>query len=145
MSISIHIVNEVNEIHALELYLQAGWLDESDKEYTSYIRQVIAGSTVFAAAYEGERLTGIGRAISDGCSDAYIQDIVVHRDYRKRGIGRKIVCAIVKALQGKNIDWIGLVAQPGTQAFYEHLGFQVMKNHIPMKFEPSKGIDGEII
>ena len=89
-----------------ELYRQVGWL--APEESGAFIPRAMAGSTVALGVFDGSRLIGMGRAISDGVSDAYIQDIAVSPDYRKRGIG---------------IDWIGLVGEPGTEHFYEELGF----------------------
>lgn len=104
-----------------ELYRQAGWL--APEESGAFIPRAMAGSAVALGAFDGSRLIGMGRAISDGVSDAYIQDIAVSPDYRKRGIGGEIVRRIAAALQTRGIDWIGLVGEPGTEHFYEELGF----------------------
>ena len=66
---------------------------------------------------------GMGRALSDGCSDAYIQDVVVDPGFRGRGIGGKIVMFLVGELRARGVDWIALVGEPGTEAFYRSLGF----------------------
>ena len=68
----------------------------------------------------------MGRAISDGVSDAWLQDIVVLDDYRKHGIGRAIILKLVEVCQLKKIGWIGLVAEPGTKEFYKPLGFDTL-------------------
>lgn len=103
------------------LYHQAGWLNPEDSE--AFIPNAIAGSTIALGVFDGAKLIGMGRAVSDGVSDAYIQDIVVAPDYRGRGIGSEIVRHIVTALKARGIDWIGLVGEPGTECFYEKLGF----------------------
>lgn len=110
-----------------ELYRQAGWL--APEESGAFIPRAMAGSAVVLGAFDGSRLIGMGRAISDGVSDAYIQDIAVSPDYRRRGIGGEIVRRIVAALQAHGIDWIGLVGEPGTEHFYEELGFVRKPGH----------------
>ena len=92
------------------LYLLAGWCEEADD--VSFLPPLFAGSTVVLSAWSGEHVVGIGRAISDGVSDAYIQDVVVAPGSRRRGIG-----------------WIGLVGAPGTDAFYASLGFCAPEDH----------------
>jgi len=77
----------------------------------------------------------MGRAISDGISDAYLQDVAVLSPYRNQGIGQKIVEKLVEICQNSGIDWIGLVAQPGTFSLYHRCGFQMMENHTAMKYE----------
>ena len=77
----------------------------------------------------------MGRALSDGVSDAYIQDIVVRTDYRGQGWGQKIVSFLVRELRTAGVDWIGLIGAPGTKDFYEKLGFAPMPNFVPMKYQ----------
>jgi aralkylamine N-acetyltransferase len=75
---------------------------------------------------------GMGRAISDGVSDAYIQDMTVGSAYRNRGIGRKILQTILEKLYSDGIRWIGLIAEPGSCSLYSHAGFRQMPDWIPM-------------
>ena len=93
-----------------------------------------AGSFAFAIAIDHRTggLAGMGRVISDGVSDGYIQDLVVLPAYRRHGIGQKIVETLVEACKARGVLWIGLVAEPGSESFYERLGFNVMPGHVPM-------------
>lgn len=113
------------------LFKDAGWWDES---YGSgdFIPLIVRRSTVFVGAFDGERLVGMGRAISDGISDAYIQDVVVLGEMRGQGIGKRIVEEIIRRLHRRGIDWIGLVSTPGSEGFYRTMGFEVMERHSPM-------------
>jgi len=109
------------------LYLLAGWCEEADD--ASFLPPLFAGSTVVLSAWSDEHVAGIGRAISDGVSDAYIQDVVVAPEFRRRGIGAALVNGIVERLRRRGIGWIGLVGAPGTEAFYAALGFHAPENH----------------
>ena len=62
----------------------------------------MSGSLAFAVAIDRETgcAVAMGRAISDGTSDAYIQDLVVKKDYRESGIGRKVLSTLVRLLPG---------------------------------------------
>ena len=77
----------------------------------------------------------MGRALSDMASDAYIQDVAVLNEFQGRGIGKKIIQTLITELQKNGVDWIGLIAQPGTSGFYENLGFQVLEGHVPLKLK----------
>ena len=110
----------------VELYKTGGWwLDGYDP---SGIDALIKGSFAFAVAVDraSGRAVGMGRAISDGVSDAWLQDIVVLKEYRKLGIGRAIIGKLVEHCRSKGLVWIGLVAEPGTRKFYEPLGFETL-------------------
>jgi len=74
---------------------------------------------------------GMGRAISDGVSDAYIQDVTVLKELRGRGIGKGIVQTLTGFLKERGLQWIGLISEPGYERFYESLGFKVMPNYTP--------------
>ncbi|MCG8417034.1 MAG: GNAT family N-acetyltransferase [Proteobacteria bacterium] len=73
----------------LALYEAVGW--------TAYTRdaaaleRAVAGSSYRIAAYRADRLLGLARAISDGVSIAYLQDVLVHPDVHRQGIGRRLV------------------------------------------------------
>ena len=103
-----------------ELYLYAGWITESDPAV--FLAPLLSGSTVAAGVFENGKLIGFGRALSDGCSDAYIQDVVVDPAYRGQGIGGKIVRCLETELKKRGVDWIALVGEPGTENFYSKLG-----------------------
>jgi len=115
----------------VNLYGDADWWEEG---YTpEFITPMLAGSFAAIGVYDGEKLVGMGRAIADGASDAYIQDIVVLSSYRKRGIGAAIVRELVARLKAAGVDWIGLIASPGAAHFYQSLGFEELKDHTPMR------------
>ena len=76
----------------------------------------------------------MGRVLSDGISDAYIQDVVVLPGYRGLGIGKGIIRSLTGICLAAGIGWIALIAEPGTEAFYRPLRFSRMEEYIPMKF-----------
>ena len=115
------------------LYESAGWWRESEAGRAA-IGPMIAGSFAFLVVTEGEQTIGMGRAISDGVSDAYIQDVVVLPAHRGRGIGAEIVARLTRRCTERGLVWIGLVAEPGTTAFYERLGYRVLAGYVPMRF-----------
>jgi GNAT superfamily N-acetyltransferase len=121
----------VEEIVAL--YEAAGWWRDS-VEARRAIGPMIAGSFRFMVGTEGERAVAMGRVISDGASDAYIQDVVVLPAWRGRGIGREIIRALTEECVEQGIVWIGLVAEPGTTPFYERLGFRAIPGFVAMRF-----------
>jgi aralkylamine N-acetyltransferase len=122
----------VDEI--VELYQSAGWWQESP-EARAIIPSMIRGSLCFMVARSLEgRIIGMARVISDGFSDAYIQDVVILKAHRKQGIGRELVKRLVQFCVARKIAWIGLVAEPGTQHIYEELGFGPLTDYQPMLY-----------
>ncbi len=83
----------------------------------------MAGSFLTVVAREGGRLVGAGRALSDGGLYAWIHDVVVVRDQRRRGIALRICAMMVDALKERGIPYIGLFAAKGAAPLYERVGF----------------------
>jgi ribosomal protein S18 acetylase RimI-like enzyme len=77
------------------------------------------------SAWDGEKLVGFSRAISDGVTNGYIGTVVVHADYRKRGIGRALVLRILGNRDG--VQFV-LHARPEVHDFYLKLGFEPAKD-----------------
>jgi ribosomal protein S18 acetylase RimI-like enzyme len=59
-------------------------------------------------AWEDERLIGFARAVSDGVFRAYIEDVVVHENYRRSGIGQKLLSRLMNELS--DIETVSLFA-----------------------------------
>ena len=129
---SYKIVHETDAKAVLELYLQAGWWKSEDGEQDlDVIAQIVANSFCFVIATVDNNIIGMGRAISDGISDAYIQDVTVQKDFRGQGIGKGIMRTLVNFLKEQNLKWIGLISEPGYENFYAGLGFKVMTSYTP--------------
>ena len=132
--IAIQLVHAWDEAEIANLYRAGGWWKE---EYDQKeLPRLIRGSFLFAVAVDRKtgHAVGMGRVISDGVSDGYIQDLVVLPHYRKTGIGAQIVSALVKKCVEQGISWIGLIAEPDTEKFYQPFGFQPMEGHVPLKY-----------
>jgi len=103
------------------LYRQAGWWWPAGLHLEA-ARRIVAGSHCFCVARRKEGIVGMGRAISDGASDAYLQDLTVLPAFRGRGIASAILRTLVARLQEDGITWIGVVAADGTAPLYRNLG-----------------------
>lgn len=132
--IRVDLVQSWPEDEIVELYRAGGWWKEGMDP--SRIDDLIRGSLLFAVAISIStgRAVGMGRVISDGISDAYIQDLVVLSEFRNKGAGKMILDRLVKECKSKKITWIALIAQPGKENFYRAQGFAPMPGHLPMLF-----------
>ncbi len=133
-SVIIEMVHDWPKEQIVELYKSGGWWEEHYN--ADGLDSLIKGSFAFAVAVDTTTgiAIGMGRALSDGVSDAWLQDIVVLDDYRKRGIGRAIIQKLLDYCLTKGLTWIGLVAEPGSKEFYKPLGFETLPGE-PMVFK----------
>ncbi len=133
-TIAVQLVQAWDGDEIANLYRAGGWWKE---EYDpKELSRLILGSFLFvvAADLKTGRAVGMGRVIADGVSDGYIQDLVVLPEYRKTGIGARIVSILVKKCVERGISWIGLIAEPGTENFYLPFGFHPLEGHTPLIF-----------
>jgi aralkylamine N-acetyltransferase len=115
----------------LSLYESAGWWKPGPDAPEEALR-LVAGSHCFLVSESKGEIVGMGRAISDRASDAYIQDVTVRPGYRHQGIGSEIVTRIAQRLSADGLSWIGLIAERNSHAFYREIGFSEMPDSIPM-------------
>ncbi|MCB5225038.1 MAG: GNAT family N-acetyltransferase [Candidatus Cloacimonadaceae bacterium] len=143
--IEISIVKEADPEQILALYRHQGWWEKDENpQYLETVKSIVENSFCFAIAKLGDKIVGMGRSISDGNSDAYIQDVVVHSDLRGQGIGAGIMKKILEHLHKHKIQWIGLISEPGQEDFYGKLGFLQMPNYTPMLLEMPKEKDTHV-
>lgn len=115
----------------LVLYRAAGWW-QGGPDAKKILRRMIAGSHCFLTVLHEGTIVGMGRAISDGVSDAYVQDVTVMDAHRGKGLALKLVTKIVEKLKVDGIDWIGLIAERNTKELYSKAGFDAMIQATPM-------------
>jgi ribosomal protein S18 acetylase RimI-like enzyme len=121
-----------DQINALIcLYQEAKWWS-AETDNRDLIKAIITGSHCFCVATVDQKIIGMGRAISDGVSDAYIQDVAVLKAFRHKGIATQIITRLIEKLEVDGIGWIGLIAENNTADFYHRFGFTPMENSAPM-------------
>lgn len=81
-----------------ELYDAVGWASYTAKPQN--LMPMIENSWLKIAVYDGERLVGLIRVVGDGVTIAYIQDLLIHPDYQKQGIGRELLSRVMKQVDG---------------------------------------------
>lgn len=115
----------------VRLYRTAGWWDPKSDD-AKHVLGIIRGSYCFCVAEHGGAVVGMGRVISDGESDSYIQDVTVSSEYRGRGVASEIVRRLVDRLRSDGLTWIALIAEKGSAPLYEKLGFVPMEESVPL-------------
>lgn len=101
------------------LYDSTGWGQRPLQDF----ERALAGSWAVCTAWEGERLLGMARIISDGCLHAYINEMIVLPEAQGRGIGRGLLQRLLARCRAAGLSDIQLFAAAGKGGFYRGLGF----------------------
>ena len=104
-----------------ELREAVGWnrMEQSlsDERMTSFVN---------IAAYNGGELVGYADSVSNGVTDAYIQDVMVRPDYQGMGIGTELMRRMISEISGRGVYMISVVYDPSLSGFYRRFGFTEM-------------------
>ena len=116
---------QYNEFEILPLYKAVGW--SNYYEHPEMVAKAYAGSLCVLAAYEDEKPVGVIRAVGDGHSILFIQDILVYPEFQRRGIGTALMKALLD--QYAHVYQIELATDntEKTISFYKSLGFHPLQ------------------
>jgi GNAT superfamily N-acetyltransferase len=102
----------------VELLRLVGW-DLRASEPAS-LERAIAGTAEFATAWDGDRLIGTARSITDGGQNALIATVVVDPAYQGLGVGERLMGVLT---DGRDLVRFSLASAPGLEGWYRKLGF----------------------
>lgn len=115
--------NSLDSDTYLSLRASVGWklLQSGQAE------KALKNSIFTVTAYIDGVAVGMGRIVGDGAVICYIQDLVVHPDYQKRGVGKMLMERLIRyTAELKEADteiMLCLMCAKGRERFYEGFGF----------------------
>lgn len=89
MDINISEYIEYNQNEILDLYKSVGWTNYT--KHPERLQKGFKNSLCILAAYCENKLVGILRAVGDGATILFIQDIIVLPEYQRMGIGTSLM------------------------------------------------------
>jgi len=110
------------EKEVLPLYQSVGW--ENYTNDPEKLHQSFEHSLIILGAYSQDRLIGILRAVGDGYSILYIQDILVIPEFQHQGVGSALYEELFKRYPQVYQTALMTDAEMRNKAFYEKLGFK---------------------
>ena len=113
-----------NESEILRLYKSVGWTAYTDQ--MEVLRKGFESSMLTLAAYEDDQLLGIIRAVGDGYTIVFVQDILVFPEHQRKGIGSTLLQAILDRYSHVRQIELATDNTPKTIAFYKSMGFREM-------------------
>ena len=104
----------------LNLPFAAAWPGHSRRDFVP----VLSRSLTFVCAYRAGLLIGFVDLAWDGGTHAFLLDVTVHPDLRRRGIGQDLVHRAVAVARERDVQWLHVDFDPHLQGFYERCGFR---------------------
>ncbi|MGH2645030.1 MAG: GNAT family N-acetyltransferase [Chitinophagaceae bacterium] len=113
----------------IEVYDSSG-LNRPTKD-KNRITEMYAHSNLVISAWDGEKLVGIARSLTDFCYCCYLSDLAVRKEYQKQGIGKELI-RLTKEKIGEQTMLL-LLSAPTAMEYYSKVGFQKMDNAFMIK------------
>ena len=103
------------------LYQSVGWTNYLER--IGILEDAYANSLCVLGAYDSDQLVGIIRAVGDGQTIVFVQDIIVLPEYQRKGIGTKLLKAVMDKYS--DVYQMELLTDntEKTKAFYRSVGF----------------------
>lgn len=106
----------------LPLYTAVGWTNYTDRP--EMLKNALHHSLLVLGAFDDDgRLVGLLRAVGDGSSVVFIQDVLVYPEYQRQGIGTALFRALMERFPDVYQMELFTDDTPETAAFYRSLGF----------------------
>lgn len=127
------VLDGVNWLELEDLFRQAGL---GGRQATKLSR-AYSNSTFVVFIFDGAKVVGTARAISDLEYHAGLYDVAVHPAYQGQGLGRQMLEYLLSQLP---VWRVFLVCDPDVEDFYRHFGFEKLQG-VMARFNPHQLFD----
>ena len=107
---------------AIDLYRRSTLGERRPVDRPDIFEGMLANANLTVTAWDGDRLVGISRTLTDFTYVAYLADLAVDEACQRRGIGRRLIEETQRRL-GPECH-IVLLAAPKANEYYPRLGFE---------------------
>ena len=118
-------VNSKIEPHQLAELFQASGIRRPVDDLNR-LKKMIDNSNLIVTAWDGEKLVGIARALTDYSYCCYLSDLAVDRTYQHQGIGHELVAEVQKLIGDESM--LLLISAPEAMEYYPKIGFDKIDN-----------------
>ena len=105
------------------LYRRAPLLRQTDS--AERIERAFRNSSLVLSLWDGDRLVGLARVLTDGVGVAYLCDLAVEPDLQGSGVGKRLVDEVLARVEGAELV---LRDSSLSKGFYDRLGFEAVGN-----------------
>jgi predicted N-acetyltransferase YhbS len=90
------------------------------------IQRMIDNCDILITAWEGNKMIGVARALTDFSYCCYLSDLAVDKEYQAQGLGRRLINEVQAAI-GEECSLV-LLSAPGAIDYYPKVGFAKADN-----------------
>jgi ribosomal protein S18 acetylase RimI-like enzyme len=115
-----NVALDVNQV--IELYKRTSLAQRRPIDKPDVFKKMIEHANLIISAWDGDKLIGMARSLSDFAYVTYLADLVVDKRYQRQGIGQKLIQQTQASIEAGSK--IVLLAAPTANDYYPQIGFQ---------------------
>ena len=119
--ISYRTGNDLDLDAVIELYVDSTLGERRPVSERSRMQRMLEHANLVVTAWDGARMVGISRSLTDFVYATYLSDLAVRKSYQRTGIGRELVRLTRDAAPRAMLI---LLAAPAAEKYYPHIGFE---------------------
>ncbi len=118
--ITYRLGNDLDLDAVIDVYRSSTLGERRPVDERETMGKMLAAANLVVSAWDGEKLVGIARSLSDFVFCTYLSDLAVRLEHQRQGIGKELMRRTQKAGRSATVF---LFAAPAAVAYYEHVGF----------------------
>jgi GNAT superfamily N-acetyltransferase len=91
------------------------------------LQDALNNSTYIVSAWKEDLLIDMARCLSDDVSIFYLQDILIHPDHQRKGLGRRLLQNCINRFEHVKTKILLTGGEEKQKTFYESLGYKNTK------------------
>jgi ribosomal protein S18 acetylase RimI-like enzyme len=119
---------EYKSVH--DLLMAHGWAHRV-QDYAKF-SELLDNSDIVLIAIKENQIVGFVRAITDSISNGYISMLIVDPAFRKQGIGKNLILALIDSAQ-PSVTWALRAGRAGASEFFAAIGFRISSEAMELK------------
>ncbi len=126
MSISYESTRKIDERQFVDLLKRSTLAERRPVDDPKCIQAMIEHSNLLCTAWDGGKLVGVARSVTDFEYCCYLSDLAVDEAYQKMGVGTELI-RLTQSRLGSQAKII-LLAAPKAEGYYPKIGFETHRS-----------------
>jgi len=126
MNIQYEYTRVIGEEEFVDLLRRSSLAERRPVDDPKCIKAMIEHANLLCTAWDGVKLIGVARSLTDFEYCCYLSDLAVDEAYQKKGIGRELI-RLTQSRLGSRAKII-LLAAPNAERYYPRIGFDAHRS-----------------
>jgi len=126
MDVQYHSTRKISATEFIDVLKRSTLAERRPVDNPKCIQAMLDHADLLCTAWDGEKLVGLARSVTDFEYCCYLSDLAVDQAYQRAGIGKKLI-AETKARLGPRAMII-LLAAPKAEGYYPKIGFDAHRS-----------------